>query len=178
MISYTLPYLFQSFNTANPPWNGPNYKLSVCDYELTNTLKYTDSFGRLGTHPNYPPFPLCHSKVNFFAPREMKEGDSPFPSVFNPASFPEGIPYMYDKEPTIDPIMLPDFFQNPSSYWVTEDWTASFSLPDTLVKTVSSGTMYDPPDSRDFSLYPHLFLYLLSQWLHLLSAVTGTVQVL
>ncbi len=124
-ISYTLPYLFQSYNTS----------VSVCDSALTNALKYTHS--RLGTHPNFPPFPLCHSRIT----EPVMDGDPKFPSVFNPATLPEGYPMLYftGRQANLDPIRDPNSFTKAG--WLTQDWSASVTAPDTLVKTVSSGTM-------------------------------------
>ena len=141
--SYTLPYLFQSVDTANVAENPYilyflNYKLSICDSELTNALKYTDSYGRLGSHPNYPPFPLCR---NTMSARE-DSNNNVRPSVYNPASLSEGYPLMYENDlaadPRFDPDVAPSFFRI-----FSEDWTASITVPtpDALVKTVSSGTM-------------------------------------
>ena len=53
---WTLPYLFQSIDTAT----GSN-KLPVCEPTLVSALQYTDIGGTQGTHPNFPPFPLCRS---------------------------------------------------------------------------------------------------------------------
>ncbi len=129
MGSYSLPYLFQSVDTANI--GDPNYKLSVCDAELSNALKYTDKFGHVGSHPNFPPFPLCRSKLS--------SATTPVTSSnFNSASATEGFPILYDESSEIDP--LPDFYGEPAT-WLTDDWTASITVPDTLVKTVSSGTL-------------------------------------
>ncbi len=132
MGSYSLPYLFQSLDTANV--GNPNYKLSVCDAELSKALKYTDILGRLGSHPNYPPFPLCRSKISSATTPTQQTSSS----VFNPASAPEGFPILFDDNSEIDP--QPDPYGEPAN-WVTEDWTASIAVPDTLVKTASSGTL-------------------------------------
>ena len=143
--SYTLPYLFQSVDTANvaedPDMPHLNYKLSICDSELTNALKYTDSYGRLGSHPNYPPFPLCRNKISA---REFS--DEYFPSVYNPASLSEGYPLIYENDLAADPRLDPSFFDSgfsPDYLLVYTGWTASITVPtpDALVKTVSSGTM-------------------------------------
>jgi len=139
-----LPYLFQSVDTANVAENlnccveagdeTLNYKLSICDSELTNALKYTDSYGRLGSHPNYPPFPLCRNKIS--AAR-----DDNWPSIRNPASVSEGYPLIYENDLAADPRFNTD---EPGFHrWVTADWIPSITVPtpDALVKTVSSGTM-------------------------------------
>jgi len=139
--SYTLPYLFQSVDTANvaedPDMPHLNDKLSICDSELTNALKYTDSYGRLGSHPNYPPFPLCRNKISA---REFS--DEYFPSIRNPASLSEGYPLMYENDlaadPTFDPDVAPSFFRIFSADWIP---SITVPTPDALVKTVSSGTM-------------------------------------
>ena len=131
MSSYSLPYLFQSLDTANV--GDANHKLSICDAELTSALKYTDIFGHLGSHPNFPPFPLCRSKVS--SATSPAKGA---PAVINPASTAEG--YLY---------YIPDdyFGLDPSpsnggaATWVTDDWDASIAVPDSLVKTISSGTL-------------------------------------
>ena len=145
--SYTLPYLFQSVDTANDAatmnccveaTNGGNGilndKLSICDSELTNALKYTDSYGRLGSHPNYPPFPLCRNKIS-----AARDGN--WPSIRNPASVSEGYPLIYENDLAADPRFNTD---EPGFHrWVTADWIPSITVPtpDALVKTVSSGTM-------------------------------------
>ena len=150
--SYTLPYLFQSVDTANvaatmncciEAYETLNYKLSICDSELTNVLKYTDSYGRLGSHPNYPPFPLCRNKISA---REFSPNNEYFPSVRNPASLPEGYPLIYENDLAADPRLDPSFFGSrfsPDYLLVSKGWTASITVPtpDALVKTVSSGTM-------------------------------------
>jgi hypothetical protein len=132
MGSYSLPYLFQSLDTANV--GNPNYKLSVCDAELSKALQYTDIFGHLGSHPNYPPFPLCRSKIS----SAMTPAQQTSSSVINPASATEGFPILFSDNSEIDP--QPDFYGEAAT-WVTDDWTASIAVPDTLVKTVSSGTL-------------------------------------
>ncbi len=130
--SYSLPYLFQSVDTVNV--GSPNHKLSLCDAELSNALKYTDKFGHLGSHPNYPPFPLCRSKLSSATTPVEKISSS----NFNSASATEGFPILFEDSSEIDP--YPDFYGEPAT-WLTEDWTASIIVPDTLVKTVSSGTL-------------------------------------
>jgi hypothetical protein len=138
--SYTLPYLFQSVDTANvaeelrSELRTLNYKLSMCDSELTNALKYTDSFGLLGSHPNYPPFPLCRNKTS----ARQSTPKNTFPSVHNPTSASEGYPLLYERDLAENPKPDPNQPQ-----WVTDGWTASITVPtsDALVKTVSSGTM-------------------------------------
>ena len=132
MGSYSLPYLFQSLDTVNV--DNPNYKLSVCDAEISNALKYTDKFGHLGSHPDYPPFPLCRSKLS----SGTTPGQKISSSNFNSASATEGFPILFDDNSEIDP--HPDPYGDAAT-WLSEDWTASFSVPDTLVKTVSSGTL-------------------------------------
>ena len=142
LSSYTLPYLFQSVdmaNVADPDMPDLNYKLSICDSELTNALKYTDSYGRLGSHPNYPPFPLCRNKVS-----AARDGN--WPSIRNPASVSEGYPLIYENDLAADPRLDPSFFDSgfsPDYLLVYTGWTASITVPtpDALVKTVSSGTM-------------------------------------
>ena len=140
--SYTLPYLFQSVDTANvaeelrSELRTLNYKLSMCDSELTNALKYTDSFGLLGSHPNYPPFPLCRNKISA---REQTPNMEMYPSVRNPASASEGYPLSYDSDLSKDPEYSEYFYHY---RWISDEWTASITVPtDALVKTVSSGTM-------------------------------------
>ncbi len=132
MGSYSLPYLFQSLDTVNV--GNPNYKLSVCDAELSNALKYTDKFGHLGSHPDYPPFPLCRSKLSSAA----TPGQKILSSNFNSASATEGFPILFDDNSEIYPHPDP---LGEAATWLTEDWTASITVPDTLVKTVSSGTL-------------------------------------
>ena len=145
--SYTLPYLFQSVDTANfaeNPYDATlNYKLSICDSELTNALKYTDSFGLLGSHPNYPPFPLCRNTISA---REDSPNNENRPTLCNAASQSDGYPLMYGNDlaadPRLDPFFIGQFF-SPDFLWVSKDWTPSITVPtpDALVKTVSSGTM-------------------------------------
>jgi hypothetical protein len=132
MGSYSLPYLFQSLDTAND--GNPNHKLSVCDDELSNALKYTDVHGRLGSHPNYPPFPLCRSKVT----SEQTPAQQISASAHNAASATEGFPILFGDSSEIEP--QPDFYGSPAT-WLTDDWTGSISVPGTLVKTVSYGTL-------------------------------------
>ena len=132
MGSYTLPYLFQSLDTAND--GSPNYKLAVCDAGLSNALKYTDILGHLGSHPNYPPFPLCRSKIS----SAKNSAQQTLSSMYNAASATEGFPILFDDTSEIDP--QPDPYGEAAT-WLTEDWTASISVPDTLVKTVSSATL-------------------------------------
>ncbi len=129
MGSYSLPYLFQSLDTAND--GTPNYKLSVCDAQLSKALKYTDILGILGSHPNYPPFPLCRSR-----PKPLVQQTS-WPE-HNAASATEGFPILFDDNSQIEP--QPDFYGEPAT-WLTNDWTAAISVPDALVKTESSGTL-------------------------------------
>ncbi len=100
MGSYSLPYLFQSLDTAN---HGiPNYKLSVCDAALSNALKYTDMSGCLGSHPHSPPFPLCRSKLSSTnAPAQQTS--SSVNAFFNDASATEGFPILVDDNSEVDP---------------------------------------------------------------------------
>jgi hypothetical protein len=119
-------YLFQSIDTS-PTIDGqinPN-KLSICTAELVDALKYTDVGGSLGTHPNYPPFPLCRSKTTAAAPGPTgpaAQGVAP-----NPAYATEG--YLADQQ------------SYARANWVTTDWTPTITVPSTLVKTTSSATM-------------------------------------
>ena len=119
---WTLPYLFQSIDRTT----GSN-KLPVCEPALVSALQYTDIGGTQGTHPNFPPFPLCRSIGPSISP----------PAVWtltkkpNPAQAAQG-----SQIAAGEPHTLAD--------WVTADWTATITVPDTLVKTVSSGTMCCP----------------------------------
>jgi hypothetical protein len=125
LSSYTLPYLFQSLDTANVA--NPNYKLSVCDSELTSALKYTDIAGTQGTHPDFPPFPICRSKIP--APAVSTQSGTPgSPAPMNPASATQG--YLVVEGGEAKP-----------AEWVTKDWVATITVPNTLVKTASSGTL-------------------------------------
>jgi hypothetical protein len=90
-----------------------------------DALKYTDVGGSLGTHPNYPPFPLCRSKTTAAAPGPT--GQTAQKVAPNPASAAEG--YLVDESFT-------------KANWVTTDWTPAITVPtSTLVKTTSSATM-------------------------------------
>jgi hypothetical protein len=120
-------YLFQSVDTASATINGqinPS-KLAVCTTELHDALKFTDIGGSLGSHPNFPPFPLCRSKTT-----AATTSASPviMQDVPNPAQAAEGY-----AAPEQGPKMWAD--------WVTKDWTPTIDVPNTLVKTTSTGTM-------------------------------------
>ena len=128
-ITYTLPYLFQSVDTAT----GPN-KLAVCEPALVSALQYTDIGGEKGSHPNFPPFPLCRSLGQAVSPAATIS----FPKFPNPAQAPQG--YTKRIEKTIE--SENEKFQVVAT-WVS-DWTGTITVPDTLVKTVSSGTMCCP----------------------------------
>ena len=130
MASFSLPYLFQTLDTTDV---APDHNVSVCDSELTKALKYTDISGRVGSHPSYPPFPLCRSSISS-SPTHYSEMPVP-----NPASRPEGLLVFYDDNPNVDP-SPPDPYGETGWVWY-QDWTASITVPDTLAKTVSSGTL-------------------------------------
>ena len=120
---WTLPYLFQSIDTTT----GSN-KLPVCETALVNALRYTDIGGTQGTHPNFPPFPLCRSIGPAVSP-PVKWTKTKRP---NPAQAAQGSQIAAGEAYTL-------------AEWVTAEWTATITVPDTLVKTVSSGTMCCPP---------------------------------
>ncbi len=126
-ITYTLPYLFQSLDTST----GPN-KLAVCEPALVSALQYTD--GEKGSHTNFPPFPLCRSLGQAVSPAATFN----FPNKPNPAQAPQGYTRRVEKPIESDN----EKFQNVAT-WVS-DWTGTITVPDTLVKTVSSGTMCCP----------------------------------
>jgi len=128
-ITYTLPYLFQSLDTTT----GPN-KLAVCEPALVSALQYTDIGGEKGSHPNFPPFPLCRSLGQAVSPAATF-----FPKFPNPAQAPQG--YSKRIEKTIE--SENDRSQVLFATWLS-DWKGTITVPDTLVKTVSSGTMCCP----------------------------------
>jgi hypothetical protein len=128
LITYTLPYLFQSLDTTT----GPN-QLAVCEPALVNALQYTDIGGEKGSHPNFPPFPLCRSLGQPVSPAATSSFN--FPKVPNPAQAPQG--YSKRIEKTIE---SENEKKQDVATWVS-DWTGKITVPDTLVKTVSSGTM-------------------------------------
>ena len=124
---WTLPYLFQSIDTTAGP-----KMLPVCEAALVSALQYTDIGGTSGTHPNFPPFPLCRSKTG------TKAND--FKAIApNPAQASDG--YQFPKSNNGWEL----------AGWVsggpglTSDWTATITVPTTLVKTVSSGSLCCPP---------------------------------
>jgi hypothetical protein len=92
-----------------------------------DALKYTDVGGTLGTHPNYPPFPLCRSKITAAT---TPTGPINMQAAPNPAQNAEGYSVPSDGPKTYT-----------GATWVTEDWTPSIAVPSTLVKTTSSATM-------------------------------------
>jgi hypothetical protein len=145
LITYTLPYLFQSLDTTT----GPN-KLAVCEPALVSALQYTDVGGEKGSHPNFPPFPLCRSFLTPFTvaniasmiaddERQSSTTFWDFPKAPNAAQAPQGyskrIDNMIESENEKTQVI---------ARWVSEDWTATITVPQTLVKTVSSGTMCCP----------------------------------
>ena len=119
---WTLPYLFQSIDTST----GSN-KLPVCETALVNALKYTDIGGTQGTHPNFPPFPLCRSIGPAISPAAIWSATK----KPNPAQAAQGSQISADGDYTL-------------ANWMTTEWTATITVPNTLVKTVSSGTMCCP----------------------------------
>ncbi len=124
--SYSLPYLFQSIDTSPTTSNGamnPN-AFSFCTAELVGALKYTDKSGTMGSHPNFPPFPLCRSLTQAGA-------SSPGPSNTppNPAQAAEGY------------LVAEGGSNNEKANWVTSDWTAAITVTGTLASTVSSASM-------------------------------------
>jgi hypothetical protein len=133
MASYSLPYLFQSIDTSptvsTPSPNTPNPSaLSICTPELVGALRYTDSKGALGSHPNFPPFPLCRTKTSAATTNEPTN----FNNVPNPAQASEG--YLVTEEGP-----------KPWAKWVTDDWTATITGANSLVKTASSASMCSLP---------------------------------
>ena len=129
LVSYTLPYLFQSIDTTT----GPKF-LSVCEPILVSALQYTDIGGTLGTHPHLPPFPLCRSKTTA-ATTQGPQGQQQSMSL-NPAQAAEG--YSNAQGPLV------------AADWVTKGWVGVITVPATLVKTVSSGSLCAPPPSPPF----------------------------
>ena len=133
--SYTLPYLFQSIDTTTGP--NANYALPVCEAALVSALQYTDIGGTSGTHPNFPPFPLCRSKT---AASTGPQGTANYnTNPPNPAQASEGY-QKADGSP-----------MNPAG-WVSTDGTATITVPTTLVKTVSSGSLCCPPPPNVFAM--------------------------
>ena len=134
-ITYTLPYLFQSLDTST----GTN-KLAVCEPALVSALQYTDIGGERGSHPKYPPFPLCRSIGQAVSPTYSSGAfvSIDFPKVPNPAQAAQGYSKRIGK--TIES-------ENDKAQYVAtwmSDWTGTITVPDTLVKTVSFGTMCCP----------------------------------
>ena len=125
LTSFTLPYLFQSIDTTTGP-----KALPVCETALVSALQYTDIGGTSGTHPKFPPFPLCRSKTAAATGPQGAANYNTNPP--NPAQASEG----YQKATGSS--------MNPAS-WVSSDWTATITVPTTLVKTVSSGSLCRPP---------------------------------
>ena len=125
--SYTLPYLFQSIDTTTGP-----KALPVCETALVSALQYTDIGGTSGTHPNFPPFPLCRSITKTPAATGTQATAKDSSKQPNPAQASEG--YVKEGKDMNTPVV-----------WVTSDWTATITVPSTLVKTVSSGTLCCPP---------------------------------
>ena len=127
--TYTLPYLFQSLDTTKG-----EYKLALCEPALVSALQYTDVGGEKGSHPNFPPFPLCSlGQAVMEAPVSVD-----FPQIPNPAQAPQGYSKKIDKTIESENDKAQVF-----ATWLSE-WTATITVPDTLVKTVSSGTMCCP----------------------------------
>ena len=126
LVSYTLPYLFQSIDTTTG-----SKALPVCETALVSALQYTDIGGKSGTHPNFPPFPLCRSKTGTQA--------NDFKAIApNPAQASDG--YQFPK--SNNGWELAGWVSGPG---LTSDWTATITVPTTLVKTVSSGSLCCPP---------------------------------
>ena len=128
LVSYTLPYLFQSIDTTTG-----SKALPVCETALVSALQYTDIGGKSGTHPDFPPFPLCRSKTG------TKAND--FKAIApNPAQASDG--YRFPK--STNGWELAGWVSGGPG--VTSDWTATITVPtSTLVKTVSSGSLCRPP---------------------------------
>jgi len=144
LVSYTLPYLFQSIDTTTGP--NANYALPVCETALVSALQYTDIGGKSGTHPNFPPFPLCRSKTGTQA-NDFK-AISP-----NPAQASDG--YQFPK--SNNGWELAGWVSGPG---LSSDWTANITVPTTLVKTVSSGSLYGdrtPQIERALNLLPRAY---------------------
>jgi hypothetical protein len=120
MTSYTLPYLFQSVDTTVLP-----YKLAVCTSELVEALRYTDVNGLLGSHPNFPPFPLCVSKTSVSSAKSEPVKGTSRP---NPAFASEGY------------VVTTDSLYDKAS-WLSNSWIPSISAPVSLIKTTSSGSL-------------------------------------
>ena len=119
---WTLPYLFQSIDRTT----GSN-KLPVCETAIVNALRYTDIGGTQGTHPNFPPFPLCRSIGPAISPAATWSATK----KPNPAQAAQGSQISADGDYTL-------------ANWMETEWTATITVPNTLVKTVSSGTMCCP----------------------------------